>query len=912
MTMEQPLLKAQVIGQLLLMQSILAGLPDKTNIFSFTCRGLRDIPGVTSVHYNPDPGDTQTSPGIVSLPLAVGTTCLGELVLELSDPAAFAPYHDYISNFCFMLAVILEERTQRSQNQIYQSRLEKMVEDRTFRLREEIAKNKAIENTLRQSEKLLNDIQAISRTGGWEYDVAAGKLTWSEETYRIHEVPEDYDPNDTERNITFYEPGCRDVIRRAFSNAVSQGESYDLELSFTTALGNPKWIRTMGQAELQDGRVVRVFGNIIDITERKKAEMEVYAASQLWRSTFDAMLDPVAYLATDGRIEKCNHAFADYLGLDIKTIKGRKCHELIHNSSTHIEGCPLVRALQSKARETMELETDKGILFVAADPVCDEGGQLIGFVHIMRDITQQKRAQQALEESKKRYQLVAETAYDFIMTTDLDYQITFANKAVYDLLQGIDPLGLMINDFTPPAYRPSQENMMARRRQGASDVFSFEWEIANASGRSYLLDVRSQLLTTDGNPAGVLFVARDITERKQAEEERIELEKQLFDAQKMEAVGTLAGGIAHDFNNILAAIMGYGDLLRNEQDQRMRRENLERLLMAAERARDLVSQILAFSRRVEHNKKPIDLKLIIKEEIKLLRATMPRSIEIRQNIANKAFTVFADMTQMHQVVMNLCTNAACAMGEKGGILNISLSKEIFETASSAKEYHLKPGAYVKLSVSDTGPGIDADIVSRIFEPFFTTKKVGEGTGLGLSVVYGIVKNHDGAVRVESLPGAGATFHIYIPFLENETGRIDIRPEEGIARGKERILFVDDEPDLIKLAETLLSRLGYQVTALSESREALTLFQAHPDDFDLIITDMTMPHLSGSDLALEVIKLRPGKPIILCTGYSSYIDAEKAARMGIKSFLLKPVSTKDLAAAVRKTLDESHVADTPAV
>jgi PAS domain S-box-containing protein len=908
--MEEPILRAKTLGQLLLMQSILAGLPDEKSIFSFACRGLRDIPGVTSVYYTPDPIETETIPGIVRLPLAVGTTCLGELVFELSDPAAFAPYHDYLNNFSFMMAVILEERNQRSQNQSYQSRLENMVEDRTFRLREEIAKNKAIENTLRQSEKLLNDTQAISRTGGWEYDVARGKFAWSAETYRIHEVPENFDPNDIESNIAFYEPGCREIIRKAFSSAVTLGESYDLVFPFTTGRGSAKWVRTMGQAEVRDGRVVRVFGNIIDITEQKKAQIKVHAASQLWRSTFDAMLDPVAYLATDGRVEKCNRAFADHLGLEIKTIKGRKCHELIHGKSTHIDGCPLTRALQSKAREIMELETDKGVLFIAVDPVKDTDGQIIGFVHIMRDVTQQRRAQQALEESKKRYQLVAETTHDLILTTDLDYQITFANKAVYEFLKGIDPLGLKINDFTPPAYRPTQEDMMTRRRKGESDVFSFEWEVTDASRRSYILDVRSQLLTVDGNPTGVLFVARDITERKKAEEERIKLEKQLFDAQKMEAVGTLAGGIAHDFNNILAAIMGYADLLSDEDDPRMRKENIGRLLMAAERAKDLVNQILAFSRRVDHDKKPIDLRLIVKEEIKLLRATMPKTIEIRQNIPNTAFTIFADTTQMHQVVMNLCTNAASAMGEKGGVLSISLSKEIFSTTDPTSDNPLTPGTYVKISISDTGPGIETDVINRIFEPFFTTKKVGEGTGLGLAVVYGIVKNHSGIVQVESIPGGGATFHVYIPFLENETRHMEILPEEGIARGKESILFIDDETDLIKLAKASLGRLGYQVTAISDSREALTLFQTHPDAFDLIITDMTMPHLPGSDLARAILKLRPEQSIILCTGYSSYIDAEKAARMGIKSFLLKPVSTKDLAAAVRKTLDKSRATVTP--
>ena len=578
---------------------------------------------------------------------------------------------------------------------------------------------------------------------------------------------------------------------------------------------------------------------------------------------------------------------------------------------------------------------------------------------------------------------------------------------------------------------------MNKRRAGIGDIFSFEWRILDPAGRHFIMDVRSQLLTKDGRPSGVLFVARDITDRvqtaenlrimnerhemaamaagigvwdrdlktgqviwddrmyelygvskdqfnvspdnwrtlihhddvvrvdkdfhslmrndnysdtefriqwpdgqtrhlksygmvqldekgrpariigvnydiswrKQAEEERLKLEKQLFEAQKMEAVGTLAGGIAHDFNNILAAIMGYAELVLETKAENMRTRNIQRLLMAAGRAKDLINQILAFSRHTEQDQKPLDLRIIIREEIKLLRATMPANIEIHPNIPNTPFTVLADVTQMHQVIMNLCTNAAYAMGEKGGDLEISLSREIISEDTPEDVLHLNPGAYIRLNIADTGPGIPPDIIDRIFEPFFTTKKIGEGTGLGLSVVYGIIKHHRGGIRVTSKIQQGTVFQIYLPCVEEAAATEESFDKNVIPHGRERILFVDDEKDLTDLANAILTRLGYQVTTCQDSRQALDLFKMDPEGFDLIITDMTMPHMSGSDLAQEVIKLRPQQSIILCTGYSSYIDAEKASQIGIRTFLSKPITKRDLALAVRKTLDDQSKTST---
>jgi signal transduction histidine kinase/ActR/RegA family two-component response regulator len=406
-----------------------------------------------------------------------------------------------------------------------------------------------------------------------------------------------------------------------------------------------------------------------------------------------------------------------------------------------------------------------------------------------------------------------------------------------------------------------------------------------------------------GNFLGIRTSGRDITAIKQAEEEKRNLEKQLFDAQKMEAMGTLAGGIAHDFNNILSGIMGYAELAGNQKDETIRNHDIQQIMKAAERARNLVKQILAFTRHVELDKKPMDLQTVVQEAMKLLRATIPKTIEMKQQLTDQPVIIDADYTQMHQVIMNICTNAAHQMGEKGGILDVHLTREDL-SAEQAGEINLKPGSYARLSISDTGQGIDPAIIDRVFDPFFTTKKIGEGTGLGLSVVYGIVKNHDGTVQVKSQPGQGATFHIYLPCLIGQKAAIELSETEPISGGSERILFVDDEEKLVQLAHRTLIDLGYHVTTCSDSSEALKIYQADPDQFDLIITDMTMPHMSGSELAQKIKKLRPRQPIILCTGYSAFINAEKAAELGIKTFLLKPVSRRKLAAAVRNALQEN--------
>ena len=370
----------------------------------------------------------------------------------------------------------------------------------------------------------------------------------------------------------------------------------------------------------------------------------------------------------------------------------------------------------------------------------------------------------------------------------------------------------------------------------------------------------------------------------------------------MEAIGTLAGGIAHDFNNMLAAILGFTEMaLEDLPDRPDVERNLQNVSRAAMRARDLVKQILAFSRKTGHERNPLSLLPLIKETVQLLRASIPTTIEIKFTATATSDTVLAAPVEIQQILMNLATNASLAMQEKGGTMEVSLTDINFEPDSPVFGADVSPGEYVQLVVKDTGIGMSPDVMKRIFEPFFTTREVGKGTGMGLAVVYGIVKDLQGTITVESELGVGSTFSVLLPKVKTDAQAEAVKPDE-IPGGNERILFVDDEEMLVEWGRATLERLGYKVTAMTDSQEALKTFSIDPSLFDLVITDHAMPQMAGAQLAKELLNIRRDIPIILCTGHSDNISPESSREIGVKEFLTKPVSKQELAEAVRRVLD----------
>ena len=437
------------------------------------------------------------------------------------------------------------------------------------------------------------------------------------------------------------------------------------------------------------------------------------------------------------------------------------------------------------------------------------------------------------------------------------------------------------------------------------DIVRFETTSISKDDETRNIDISIKpVFNPLGEVAFTITEGRDITEYKLAARERKNLAVQMEKSQKMEAIGTLAGGIAHDFNNILTGILGYAQLAQLTPDDPVKTKgHMAQIVKGAKRAAELIRQILAFSRQTEYEKQPLSLYLLVKETLQLLRSSIPSTIEIKENIASKV-TIMADSTQMHQVILNLCTNAYHAMGETGGILTVHLQEvEVFKN-KDIFGHDMNKGRYLKLEITDTGLGMDEKTLLKAFDPYFTTKAVGKGTGFGLALVRVIIEEHDGYIKVKSAVGQGTSFFIYLPIVkQNATQLTGRKLEKSFKAGTEKIMVVDDEKDIRMLAQTFLTTYGYTVTTFENGEKAFEAFRKNPDQFDLIITDMTMPRMTGEELSRKVFRIREDMPVILCTGYSENVPEAKALGMGIRKYVQKPVSNNALAGLIREVLDK---------
>jgi PAS domain S-box-containing protein len=518
------------------------------------------------------------------------------------------------------------------------------------------------------------------------------------------------------------------------------------------------------------------------------------------------------------------------------------------------------------------------------------------------EVNERFLAQEALKKSEEKYRNVVEYASEGIFVTQ-DLVFKYCNPRISEFI-GFSQEELKNKHFAEIIHPEDSEMVLERykrRLKGEQFHEFYSFRVITKDLQEKWVEIKPVLIQWEGKPATLNFVS-DITQRKKAEDERQRLENQLLQAQKMQSIGTLAGGIAHDFNNILSAVIGYTELtLDHVADDDNIKFNLDRVLASANRAKEMVKQILAFGRKGEGERKPIQLKEVVEELLKLLRSTLPTTIEICQDLTDATNPVLANKSEMHRVLMNLCTNAAHAMKEAGGILSISL-KEVDLAPGNTEGTDLEPGRYQQLSVGDTGVGMTPEIMSRIFEPYFTTKKEGEGTGMGLSVVHGIVKSCGGDITVHSTQGKGTIVNVFLPLssekrVEEITGQI----EEVVRGGNENLLVVDDEPFIAELSKEVLADLGYHVTMKTGGIEALEAFKENPGKFDLVIADQTMPHMTGVQLTREMKKIRPDFPVILCTGFSDAINEDNYKLYGIDAFLMKPILPKELGALVRKML-----------
>jgi PAS domain S-box-containing protein len=514
---------------------------------------------------------------------------------------------------------------------------------------------------------------------------------------------------------------------------------------------------------------------------------------------------------------------------------------------------------------------------------------------LRREIAERKQAEAILRQSEERYRTLVESSQQGISITWNGKRL-FANRAFARILGYDDPQELVgqeiRNHIAPHEWERLRRNGQARLR-GEPVPSHYEFQGVRKDGTLIWLETAVSLITWEGKPAR-LATMLDITDRKQ-------LEHHFRQAQKMAAIGTLAGGIAHDFNNILSAILGFADLTRDAVRQDSTAWfHLQEVLKAGRRAKHLVQQILAFSRQTATTRQPLCLRALLGEALPLLRALLPTTIAIQSHVAQDIGPVLADPTQMHQVLLNLCSNAEFAMRMTGGTLTLGVDVVDVDEAFLTQHPTLLPGPYVRLTVQDTGCGMDVTTLERIFEPFYTTKEVGEGTGMGLAVVHGIVTSHNGMITVKSSPGQGSNFAIYLPRMTTPAER-QTSVEETVPLGHGSVLFVDDEEALARLGQELLQRLGYEVVSSTSSTQALAVFQSMPQHFDLVVTDQTMPQMTGERLAQELRRIRPDIPIILCTGFSHVMNATKAQALGIDAFCMKPLVAQELALTIRQVL-----------
>jgi len=517
-------------------------------------------------------------------------------------------------------------------------------------------------------------------------------------------------------------------------------------------------------------------------------------------------------------------------------------------------------------------------------------------------------ANERLTISEARFRDLTENTMDMIWETDDRGRFTYVSRHSKDIL-GYEPVEIMGKkpiDLVLDHNKKEYGRLLKDIHESCVPFSRVEVMLLRKDDcRVFLENSGVPVFDKRGELKGYRGVVQDITARKKDEKERKLLEKQFQQTQKMEALGALAGGIAHDFNNILGAIMGYAQLAQLHSSENSKLKGYtDQLCRASDRAKGLVHQILTFCRQSRTEKIPVDLSKVVKEALKLLRASIPSTIEIKQKVSSHLGTVKADQTQIHQVMMNLCMNAFHAMKQSGGELSVELSPTKIDIGDSDIYQEIRPGNYIKLTISDTGHGMDGDIIPRIFEPYFTTKEKGEGTGLGLATVHGIVKNHKGGIKVYSEPGVGTSFHVFLPV--DETVTVVNEQSELIPRGNEQILFVDDEKFLTDVAKELLESLGYKVETRISGYDALAAFQVNPYKYDLVITDMTMPKMTGDTLAKKIKTIRPNIPILMCTGFSSMLAEKDIKEMGINSILMKPLTINDLANTVRSILDESRV------
>ncbi len=690
----------------------------------------------------------------------------------------------------------------------------------------------------------------------------------------------------------FPEP-IEEVRKRLWSEGHWEGELVRLRKDGARLIVESRWAVLKGR----DGQKPAAFLEISrDITERKRTQDALRAASAYTRGLLEASLDPLVTISPEGKIMDVNPATELATGVPRSRLIGSDFSDYFTEPERARVGYRQVFSTGTVRDYALAIRHVSGTVMEVlynATIYKNEAGETVGVFAAARDVT----ALRVAEQERLRLATAIEQIADGVAILDLDGRVLSANPAFGShhslLLQ--ETVGRTLPEILEVDRWDREMAGKLRESLNSGKVWSWHLTRRTREGQIRELDLSvSPIRDVTGRPIHAIAVERDMTQEALFQE-------RIRQWQKMEALGTLAGGIAHDFNNILLPILINTELIlagENLDSELARR--LSQVHEAAQRGKDMVKQIITFSRQKEQMRLPVEIPPIVRESLKLLRVSIPKNIEISEKIEAGTAMAVADATQIHQILMNLGSNAAYAMRDKGGLLEVGLSEVSLDEAAAARHVDLRAGPYLRLSVRDTGQGMTPDVMGRVFEPFFTTKKQGEGMGMGLPVVHGIVKSHGGAITVESELGKGTTVTVYLPRVTGTPQAKEAAPQP-FPRGKERVLFVDDEDIQIRAMTKLLEHLGYRVIGVSDPRKALEVFRRQPASFDLLITDQTMPHMAGIELVQEVLRIRPGLPVVLCTGYSETLNEEEALAAGVGAFVLKPFSVREIAEAIRRVL-----------
>ena len=764
---------------------------------------------------------------------------------------------------------------------------------------------------LEKQEKLQKQLASamnIARLGHWEYDVKNDLFTFNEQFYKIFRTTVaqvgGYSMASSEYARRFVFPEDRDLVGREIRKAIETSDpnfSQQLEHRIVFADGEIGYINVRYFiVKDANGQTVGTYGVNQDITYQKQVENTLRESEMKFRSLVEQAAEMFFLHDLEGRLIDVNLAAIKNTGYSREELKGMSVFEIdpdahdrkdMHNYWKGIKTGDAPHIFETRHKRK------NGTIYPAeitlSKVVLQDGLYILG---LARNISERKQNELALRESEEKFRNFTEQSFvGFYIIQEGIFEYVnpkFADIFGYTVDECMS--SMHFHQLVHPEDLTTVEEQVRRRVAGEIDVVRYTFRGVKKNGAIIHVSIYGSSLIYRGKPAAIGTML-DITKE-------LELEKRIAQSQRMESIGNLAGGIAHDFNNILFPIVGLSEMLLEDlSPDSPEHENVLEIYNAGRRGSDLVKQILAFSRQSEQKKIPIRVQQILKEVMKLSRSTIPSNITITQTIQSDCRLVMADPTQLHQIMMNLITNAYHAVEAMSGEIDVRL-REIEISRDDSPDQNLLPGRYALLSVSDTGVGIDPAIMDKIFEPYFTTKDQGKGTGLGLAVVYGIVKELLGDIKIHSEYGKGTTCDVYLPVMEKFIETVSRKEKEDLPQGHEHILLVDDEEAITKLERQMLERLGYQVTIRIDSFEALETFKAKPNQFDLVLSDMTMPKMTGDQLARELMAIRPDIPIIICTGLSDKLNQEKAKAMGVKSFLMKPIVKAKMAKIVRNVLD----------